>query len=179
MDRDSKLTAEEPVDSSRRDLLGFLTAVLGAAPVIGGLFLMVRAGLAPTKDNRPERFLLCKKSELPAEGSTEIKEFVISYQCRQGAKVESIAKVVFVTRDPASGQCLAMAGECTHLSCPVQKRELTMQSGGKAPLTCPCHGGMFSQVGEVLDGPPKLPLRRLKLGGMPADDDGDVYLLEV
>ena len=179
MDRDPKLTTGEQAGTTRRGFLGFLTLALGAAPFIGGLFLMLRSGLAPSKDNRPKRFLLCKKSELPAKGSTEIKEFVISYQCRQGAKVESAAKVVFVTRDPVSKQCFAMAGECTHLSCPVQKRELTLQAGGKAPLTCPCHGGMFSQLGEVLEGPPKLPLRRLRLDELPTDDDGDVYLLEI
>ena len=103
----------------------------------------------------------------------------VSFQVRRGPKVESVARVVFVTRDPQSAEVIAMAGECTHLSCPVQIRTLipTGEPEGAA-LACPCHGGRFSRTGEVLDGPPPAPLRRLRIE-LPEDDGGMIYLLEV
>lgn len=179
MDRDPKLTTGEQVGTTRRGFLGFLTLVLGTAPFIGGLFLMLRTGLSPTKDNRPGKFRLCRLSEVPAAGSTDIKEFIISYKSRLGPRVESISKVVFLTRDPAGDELLAMSGECTHLGCPVQRRDLSVEQGSEAPLICPCHEGKFSRAGEVLAGAPKQPLRRLKLDALPVDPDADVYLLEI
>ena len=74
---------------------------------------------------------------------------------------------------------LALSGECTHLACPVQDRTLKTEAGVDAPLTCPCHGGMFSQTGEVLAGPPERPLRRLQLDTLPAEPSGMLHLLEV
>lgn len=179
MDRESEFETPKDVTPTRRGFLGFLTVALGAVPVLGGLFLAARTGLSPVKDNRPRRFRLCKKSELPATGSADIKEFVISYQSRQGPRVETFAKVVFLTRDPASDEVLALSGECTHLGCPVQKRDLSVGSSKAAPLVCPCHEGKFTQTGEVVSGAPKKPLRRLKIDVLPESSAGDVYLLEI
>lgn len=179
MDRDSQFVTPKNTSSTRRRFFGILTVALGSVPVLGGLFLAVRTGLSPAKDNRPHRFRLCKKSEIPAIGSTDIKEFVISYQSRQGPRVQTFAKVVFLTRDPASGEVLAMSGECSHLGCPVQKRDLSVESGKAAPLVCPCHQGKFTQTGEVVSGAPKKPLRRLKMEALPESSTDDVYLLEI
>jgi cytochrome b6-f complex iron-sulfur subunit len=72
-----------------------------------------------------------------------------------------------------------MSGECTHLTCPVQKKDVEKGApGDDAPLRCPCHGGVFSRTGEVLDGPPPRPLRRLAIE-LPADGVGMIHLLEV
>lgn len=163
--------------AARRGFLGLMTLALGGLPILGGLVTTMRAGLAPAKTDKPPRIPLCKLSEVPAEG---IKEVAVSYQMRQGAVMESVAKVVFVTRDPAdSKQILALSGECTHLSCPVQQRPLEVSgSGTMAPLTCPCHGGMFSRTGEPIAGPPKRPLRRYTLDTLPTDPDGMIYLLD-
>ena len=101
-----------------------------------------------------------------------IVERAIAYQMRRGASVENVAKVVFVTRDPASKAVIAMSGECTHLGCPVH---INKDKDGP-PLACPCHGGRFSATGEVLDGPPPRPLRRLPLE-MPADGKGMIHVV--
>ena len=177
-------TSDEPAASpdgtdpnSRRGFLTALTLALGAVPILGGLWAALRSGLAPTFSDKPAKVPLCKLDEVPATG---IKQVAVSFAMREGPAVVTIAKVVFVTRDPESQQVLALAGECTHLSCPVQARELKIRddSDAKAPLTCPCHGGMFSQTGEVLAGPPEQPLTRLKIE-LPAAGDGTIYLLDL
>ena len=45
---------------------------------------------------------------------------------------------------------------CTHLGCNVRWQE------SEARFACPCHGGFFTREGEVIDGPPPGPLRRLE-----------------
>lgn len=44
---------------------------------------------------------------------------------------------------------------CTHMGCIVQWQE------GKQQFYCPCHDGRFDRDGDVLSGPPPLPLERL------------------
>ena len=157
--------------------MGLMTLGLGAIPVVGGLFVALRSGLASARSDKPERLPLCKLGEVPEKG---ILEKAINFKMRRGPAVESISRVVFVTRDPNGGEILCMSGECTHLSCPVQKKEVKLEKGGDAPLACPCHGGKFSTTGEPLEGPPRRPLRRLKLE-LPADKKPGsmIWLLEV
>jgi cytochrome b6-f complex iron-sulfur subunit len=44
---------------------------------------------------------------------------------------------------------------CTHLGCAVQWQE------GKQQFYCPCHDGIFDRDGDVLSGPPPMPLESL------------------
>jgi Rieske Fe-S protein len=155
--------------TSRRGLLATATVVLGAVPLVGGLLAALRAALAPAATARPARIPLCRLDQVPETG---ILERAIAYQVRRGPSVENVAKVVFVTRDPESKAVIAMSGECTHLACPVH----LAKEGGGPPLVCPCHGGMFSATGEVLDGPPPRPLRRLELE-LPADGKGMMHVV--
>jgi len=162
--------------TDRRGFLSTLTLALGSVPVLGGLVVALRAALSPAHSERPDRFPLCKASEVPQD---DILERSVSFRMRLGPRVEDFTRVVFVTRDPASGEILALSGECTHLTCPVQKRDVRkLQGNDKAPLACPCHGGRFSRTGEVLDGPPSRPLRRLKIQ-LPDDGKGMIWLLEL
>ena len=43
---------------------------------------------------------------------------------------------------------------CTHLGCTLQWQE------GKKEFYCPCHDGRFDRFGEVMAGPPPLPLEQ-------------------
>jgi Rieske Fe-S protein len=45
---------------------------------------------------------------------------------------------------------------CTHLGCTVQWRE------GKQEFYCPCHDGVFDRNGDVVSGPPPMPLEQLQ-----------------
>ena len=50
---------------------------------------------------------------------------------------------------------LALSLICTHLGCTVQ------WDGAKKQFHCPCHDGKFDEFGDVVAGPPPLPLERL------------------
>jgi cytochrome b6-f complex iron-sulfur subunit len=58
-----------------------------------------------------------------------------------------------VIRTPESIRCFSLI--CTHLGCIVQ-----WQANAKE-FYCPCHDGYFDQFGEVLAGPPPLPLEQI------------------
>ena len=61
---------------------------------------------------------------------------------------------------------------CTHLGCSVRWKEEDNH------FACPCHAGIFSREGEVLDGPPPRPLVKLetKLEGWHPESPGLVCL---
>ncbi len=166
----------QAAQNSRRSFLSTVTLGLCSIPVLGGLWLGLRTALAPVGRDRPLRLALCKPNDVPATG---ILERVVSYPMREGPAMTQVSKVVFLTRDPAKdGAIIVMSGECTHLSCPVQHRRVQMdaQATDQGPaLLCPCHGGKFSATGEVLDGPPPAPLRRLRY----QLDEGMLYLLDL
>ena len=58
-----------------------------------------------------------------------------------------------VTRSPDG--VLALSLICTHLGCIVQ------WDGANKQFHCPCHDGKFDEFGDVVAGPPPLPLERL------------------
>ena len=60
-----------------------------------------------------------------------------------------------VVLQPEPGEFIALSAVCTHLGCVVAWQE---QAG---EFLCPCHGGRFSAVGQVLGGPPPSPLETL------------------
>ncbi len=51
---------------------------------------------------------------------------------------------------------VVLDGACTHLGCIVQWRP------ERNHFACPCHAGYFTREGEVIEGPPPRPLRRLE-----------------
>lgn len=59
---------------------------------------------------------------------------------------------VMVLRTKESIKAFSMI--CTHLGCTVQWRE------DKSEFYCPCHDGYFDQFGEVVAGPPPVPLEQ-------------------
>ena len=64
---------------------------------------------------------------------------------------ERAPQTIFLVRDGES-QVRAMSATCTHLGCQVQ-----WQAAGQE-FYCPCHDGRYDQFGEVLAGPPPVPL---------------------
>ncbi len=55
---------------------------------------------------------------------------------------------------------LALSLVCTHLGCFVQWQ------ADKRQFHCPCHDGLFDEFGDVVSGPPPLPLERLPIKQM-------------
>ncbi len=142
--RSDGTSTRDNASPTSRTVLGFLAIILNAAPILSGVSLLLRAGLAPVKDRRPSRFRLCKLSEVPAKGSTAIKRCTIGYQYRQDPRIVSVAKTVPVTRDPSSSAAgLVSAVVCTILI---------------AFLTSSCHA---LRVGEGLgQAPPPVDIAR-------------------
>jgi len=171
------LSTDQAKEPTRRGFLAAAAATLATLPFLGALVVALRTALAPAGADAPERFPLCRLDQVPED---DILERAIVFQMRRGPVVQSVSRVVFVTRDPdRPADVLAMSGECTHLTCPVQKKNVEKSpTGGGAPLQCPCHGGAFSRTGEVVDGPPPRPLRRLRIE-LPDDGEGMIHLLEL
>jgi cytochrome b6-f complex iron-sulfur subunit len=61
-------------------------------------------------------------------------------------------KPALVLRDKEGVTALSLV--CTHQGCIVQWRE------GKQEFYCPCHDGLFDRNGDVLGGPPPMPLEQ-------------------
>lgn len=60
---------------------------------------------------------------------------------------------VYVWR-PSDAEVVVFSRACTDLGCPVK------WDPGSHWFLCPCHGGMFSQDGKPVAGPPSIPLYR-------------------
>jgi menaquinol-cytochrome c reductase iron-sulfur subunit len=60
---------------------------------------------------------------------------------------------VFVWR-PTENAIVVYSRSCTDLGCPLEYQ------AGSGCFICPCHGGIFSQEGDRLAGPPKSPMHR-------------------
>ncbi|MEM2909524.1 MAG: Rieske 2Fe-2S domain-containing protein [Nitrososphaerota archaeon] len=67
----------------------------------------------------------------------------------------------------AGKEFVAYSAVCTHLGCIVGYRS------EEDVLFCPCHAGYFDPTnGKVISGPPKKPLREIKLR---IEENGDIY----
>lgn len=119
---------------SRRQLILTGIAAVGAAwaGTAAQSVLFPRASAAEAK---PVTFPL---AELPVGGARQV-----TYG----------ATPALVVRTPESIRCFSLI--CTHLGCIVQWQE------GAREFYCPCHDGRFDQFGEVLAGPPPLPLEQI------------------
>jgi len=57
-----------------------------------------------------------------------------------------------VVLQPSPGKFVALSAVCTHLGCIVQWQKQEEQ------FLCPCHGGLYTEDGAVISGPPPKPL---------------------
>jgi len=71
---------------------------------------------------------------------------------------------VLVVRTPESLRAFSLV--CTHLGCLVQWQS------DKNEFYCPCHDGRFDEFGDVLAGPPPIPLEQF-----PVNLDGDTVTI--
>jgi len=69
----------------------------------------------------------------------------------RGALVYNQSRVVVIRREE---DVYALSLVCTHLGCTVNVTE--------EKLVCPCHGSIFDRDGNVIKGPSRQPLERLK-----------------
>jgi nitrite reductase/ring-hydroxylating ferredoxin subunit len=89
-----------------------------------------------------EKQKICAKNDIPVGGT---KSFVL--------KNDSVPYILIHTEE---GEFYAYEQKCTHLSCAVYYKPGTLK------IECPCHNGWFDvKTGEVLQGPPPRPLKKL------------------
>lgn len=123
------------VFSSRRQFIQLGIAAVGAA----WLGTLVQSKLFPhqsgTQKAVPVTFPL---SELPVGGTKSL---------------QYSGSPVLVLRTPESIRAFSLI--CTHLACTVQWRP------EKNEFYCPCHDGRFDEFGEVISGPPPVPLEEI------------------
>lgn len=143
------VTGEGVGIQTRRDFLkkfvtrgfGLLALLFGAAGV---------RFLSPVKipERRLEYYPLMKEDDLPKEG---VRSIEVTYQKdRKDASMR-----VFVVN--TGKELFALSASCSHLGC------LVSWSRQKQQFLCPCHGGKYGITGEVISGPPPLPLSRMPL----------------
>jgi cytochrome b6-f complex iron-sulfur subunit len=129
------------VFTSRRQFIMLGIATVGAA--WAGTLIQSRLFPQPsTQEAKPVEFSL---SELPVGG---VK--IITYAGTQA----------IVIRTSVGIRALSLV--CTHMGCIVQWQ------ANEKEFYCPCHSGRFDQFGDVLAGPPVVPLEQY-----PVTVDGD------
>jgi cytochrome b6-f complex iron-sulfur subunit len=136
---------------NRRDFIGWLYRAIWG--IWGGVGLYIFG-----------RFL-APKERSPLERGT-----------RKVAKVKDIpagdARLFYVDGEPIlvvhakENQFVALSPICTHLRCGV----VWDREGQK--IRCPCHGGTFDALGNVISGPPPKPLKRYAI----EIRNGDIYV---
>jgi cytochrome b6-f complex iron-sulfur subunit len=121
------------VFASRRQFIMLGMAAIGAA--WAGTFIQSRLFPRPsTQEAKPVELSL---SELPVGGTK-----VITYAGAQA----------IVIRTSVGIRALSLV--CTHMGCLVQWQ------ASEKEFYCPCHSGRFDQFGDVLAGPPVVPLEQ-------------------
>jgi cytochrome b6-f complex iron-sulfur subunit len=121
---------------NRRGFIGIITRILLWLSGLGGVGGLVRFLSYQPGFVKSGRYTLEPPSAYPAQGSTlyAIEGFVL-YRDEQGFFARSLV--------------------CPHLGCVVQQ-----ESGG---FKCPCHGSGFGQMGELLNGPARKPLKPIQV----------------
>ena len=145
---DLQPTASSP--GRRRFLVRAILAIQGTI-VATVAFVLGATTLAPSFSRREERWLRAAQLEaLPenqpvpvtlrvtrSDGYWQVVDRTVVYLVRTGERVR------------------ALHSTCTHLGCRTSYDRATKH------ILCPCHGGVFDSQGNVVAGPPPVPLPSL------------------
>jgi cytochrome b6-f complex iron-sulfur subunit len=132
--------------AARRQFIQLGLATLGAAWMGTWLQSLLFPATNTTQDAQPVSFPL---SDLPVGGTKAITYAGVS---------------VLVVRTRESLRAFSLV--CTHLGCIVEWQ------ADKKEFYCPCHDGRFDEFGDVLAGPPPIPLEQI-----PVRVDGDTVMV--
>ncbi|MGE3273464.1 MAG: ubiquinol-cytochrome c reductase iron-sulfur subunit [Vicinamibacterales bacterium] len=146
-------TQTEPVESmGRRNF--FVRIITAVHAVMGATLTFIVGGaiLSPS-------FKAREVTWLPAGDVGTLKDneplAVTLRVSRQDGYAQVVdRRVVYLVRTDG-GDVRAMDSTCTHLGC------RTSYDADTGLIRCPCHGGVFTPQGQVVDGPPPEPLRTL------------------
>lgn len=134
--------------SNRRAFL--VRTIQGVYAVIGGTLAFVLGGavLAPSFARRQTTWL--RAADLASLKEGEPRTVTLRVARQDGATEAVDRKVVFLIR--SGDQIRAFDSTCTHLGCRTRYNAETRQ------IECPCHGGVYDLHGQVVAGPPPIPL---------------------
>jgi cytochrome b6-f complex iron-sulfur subunit len=121
----------------RRNFLKVLTSVLGLGALATLAYPLFRF-LSPLAIHLKTKVMVIPKSEIPA-GAT--KNLLVGE-----------TPAIIIHREEAG--FIVLSRVCTHLGCLVNFNK------ARQLLICPCHGGTYNLDGNVIAGPPPLPLEK-------------------
>lgn len=103
--------------------------------------------LKPKKPKKREyKYFAIADDKIPKEGVKKID-----------IQIENSDKTLKIYLVKTADSIIALSPVCTHLGCFVNFDRISNE------FICPCHGGRYDILGNVLGGPPKKPLERLPL----------------
>ncbi len=136
--------SEEPVEISRRKMLGWLVTIINGAVAFALLVPGARFVLAPLSRKTNESWIDIIGADEIAIGETREVNYVLKVY--DGYQMVDRRYSVFLFRSESGLMCFDPA--CTHLGCRVKFQN------DKRRYFCPCHGGVFGEDGDVVSGPP-------------------------
>jgi cytochrome b6-f complex iron-sulfur subunit len=134
---------------NRRGFLKFLASILGLTALGAFLYPLIRF-LTPSEATATAKRLKIPQSEIPVGAAKDLL-------------VMGTPSIVIHSKEKGF---IALSRVCTHLGC------LVNYDKAKQIFICPCHGGTFDQDGNVISGPPPLPLPRYAV----RVTDGDIVI---
>jgi len=137
----------------RRKILGFAVAAINLALISAIIGPVIGFVTSPMRRKKKGQWVSILDENLLAKG--EVKEVNFSLRIKDGYQVVDRKYTLYLSRSQEGVVCIDPA--CTHLGCRVR-----FQSD-KHRFVCPCHGGVFSEDGKVVSGPPPKPLERHKV----------------
>lgn len=143
-------------------------ALIRISGALTGLWAIVTAAfsgafvLSPLANGREEQSIAAGKLSALKD---EFRPIRLTFKIRDGWHERTEKRMIYMRTAP-DGSPEALSATCTHLGCTVK------WNSDAAEFQCPCHGGRFSDSGEVLGGPPPTGLTRLQTGVR----DGEVYV---
>ena len=129
---------------SRRSFLGFMVTALNLAVVSALAIPAIRFVVSPLGRKSKEAWIdILSESELKV-GETKEVGFVMKVY--DGYQTVDRKYTVYLHKSEHGLKCFDPA--CTHLGCKIKFQD------DQRRYFCPCHGGIFSENGAVVSGPP-------------------------
>lgn len=133
-----------PEPQTRRSVLGWLVTAINLAVVAALAVPAVKFVVSPLGKKSKEKWIdILAEAEL-REGET--REVAYTIPIKDGYQTVERKYTVYLHRSPDGLKCFDPA--CTHLGCRIKFQD------DQRRYFCPCHGGVFSEEGKVVSGPP-------------------------
>lgn len=135
---------ESDAPPSRRRVLGWLVTLINVGVLASLAVPALQFVAAPLKRRAKDRWVdVLAESDL-AIGQT--KEVAYTIPVVDGYQTVDRKYTVYLHRDEQGVKCFDPA--CTHLGCKIKFQD------DQRRYFCPCHGGVFTEDGKVVSGPP-------------------------